>query len=373
MMPSNQIELFPWNTNFETGIPVIDEQHRNLFSLINKLANALVYDNQLQVSTIFDELADYARYHFSEEEHVWQQYFEHDSWCQLHKANHESFLPEILNLQSRTKESGWHEATEQILHFLIRWLLLHILHEDKKMGLVLSALSDGAIDLQQAKIAAEAKLIDEHGTLTDTILNMYFELSSHAIELIREKNRRIIAEKELKALNDKLQKLAVTDELSGLFNRRYFMMMTPETLLRAKVENSKLSFISLDLDNFKHLNDTLGHVKGDEAIVQFSRVLSSKFCRESDYIFRMGGDEFLVVVCGSEHKQVMEIAEQVRSAIESLTSNDAAEISAITTSIGVFTHIPEGYEDFMYFMERADQLLYQAKEQGRNRILSVEE
>ncbi|MFM2664931.1 bacteriohemerythrin [Vibrio mediterranei] len=370
-MSSNQIELFPWNSNFETGIASIDEQHKNLFSLINKLANALVYDNQLQVSTIFDELANYARYHFTEEELVWQQYFEQDSWSELHKGNHESFVPEIIRLQHRTKSVGWHEATEQILHFLIRWLLLHILNEDKKMGLVINALSKGALDLNQAKIEAEAALVGEHGTLTDTILNMYFELSSHAIELIREKNRRIVAEKELKALNDKLQQLAVTDELSGLFNRRYFMMMAQEALLRAKVENSYLSFISLDLDNFKHLNDTLGHARGDEAITHFSHVLASNFCRKNDFIFRMGGDEFLVVVCCAEHQQVIEIAEQVRSTLEQQCLIDTSNSSAITTSIGVFTHIPEEHEDFMYFMERADQQLYKAKKQGRNCVLSV--
>lgn len=371
-MPQNEIVVFPWNKNFETGIRTIDEQHKKLFLLVNKLANSLVHENRIEVAEVFDELADYATYHFSEEERIWSEYFQQqDGWMQVHSQTHYSFLPDILKIRENAEINHWQDTIEHVLQFLIRWLALHILDDDKKMSLVVQELKKADVNISEAKKLARKQMRGSVGILIDTVLSMYDELSSHAIELIREKHRRVIAEKELRALNKKLQQLAITDELSGLFNRRHFMSVIPEQIQQARIGQYPLSFISLDLDHFKSLNDSLGHVKGDEAIARVGEVLSSLFTRSGDFIFRMGGEEFLVVTCHSSRQDACNLAELIREYIAEITlSHQAKRLDhQLTCSIGVFSHTPQQQDDFLYFLGNADEALYQAKINGRNIVI----
>lgn len=371
-MPNSEIVVFPWNKNFETGIDNIDSQHKTLFQLVNKLANSLVHENRIEVAEVFDELANYATYHFIEEEQVWAEYFQHDSWMASHTATHESFLPDIEKIKLNAVTSSWQDTIENVLQFLIRWLALHILDDDKKMILVLRELNDD-IDLNEAKKRAKKQMRGSVGVLIDTVLTMYDELSSHAIELIREKHRRIIAEKELTALNQKLQQLASIDELSGLFNRRHFMSVIQAQIQAAKREQYPLSFISLDLDLFKSLNDSLGHLKGDEAIQSVGDTLSKLSKEHGGCAFRMGGEEFLVVTSNSHHQQSIDLAELIRHSVATITlsNQEKKQSHQLTCSIGVFCHTPQHDEDFLFFLSKVDGALYQAKNTGRNNVISA--
>lgn len=87
----DQLEVFPWNKNFETGIEIIDEQHQKLISLLNELAGALVRGDQLEINYFFDALAKYAEFHFQTEEAIWVEYFGDDSWLLSHQLNYSSF------------------------------------------------------------------------------------------------------------------------------------------------------------------------------------------------------------------------------------------------------------------------------------------
>lgn len=372
-MPNNEIMVFPWNKNFETGIQTIDEQHKNLFLLVNKLANSLVHENHIEVAEVFDELADYAQYHFSEEERIWGEYFQQDEWMKNHTEVHESFLPDIAKIKETASASTWQETIEHILQFLIRWLALHILDDDKKMCLALHELQNGAT-LTEAKKSTKQLMKGSVGVLIDTVLTMYEELSAHAIDLIREKHRRIIAEKKLLAMNQKLHHIAITDELSGLFNRRHFMTVIPEQIQHAKQNQYPLSFIAVDLDHFKTLNDSLGHLQGDEGITQVGKILSSIFNCPSDFVFRMGGEEFLIVVGDTIEHDASTLAEMIRSHIANITLFHPTENTHhhLTCSIGVFSHIPNLDEDFLFFLDKADKALYEAKGKGRNTVVCLE-
>lgn len=96
------LEVFPWNKNFETGIEIIDDQHKKLILLLNQLAATLARDDQLETNRVFDELADYANYHFETEEIIWLEYFGDDSWLTSHQLTHFSFLPKVVNSRNKT-------------------------------------------------------------------------------------------------------------------------------------------------------------------------------------------------------------------------------------------------------------------------------
>ena len=167
-------------------------------------------------------------------------------------------------------------------------------------------------------------------------------------------------------LMDLLQKQAATDELTGLPNRRAFID-TAENLFR-KSEN--ISLFILDIDHFKQVNDTWGHDIGDEvlkALASVGRVSS----RKMDIFARIGGEEFVAALPGTDLKQAMEIAEKLRNVIEHKSfefkwKDDNA--IPFTVSIGVAQRQP-GEHDVGVVLKRADEALYQAKEGGRNRVM----
>jgi len=367
------IEVFPWNKNFETGITVIDAQHKQLVALINKLANALVINSPTKVTQIFTELSDYASFHFEEEERIWNKYFEkEDTWSESHLLSHSSFLPNVLKIQTLHEENDWQEVTESILQFLIRWMAFHILDEDKQMSFVIKDMQNG-LSFEEAKLSADKKMRGSTRILIDTVLSMYDNLSSHAIELIRERNLRANVENELIAVNKKLENLCITDELTGLYNRRYYNELVEKELNRAIRSQCQLTFISIDLDHFKKLNDSLGHNKGDEALQATGQLISRICKRNSDFAFRMGGEEFLIVVTSSDKEDFTLLAEKIRSSIADIkVVHDSTQLCHdLTASLGIYSKVPVQLDTSSYFLEKADNALYQAKQQGRNQVVQA--
>lgn len=369
-MQSEKFVIFPWDISFETGIEVIDKQHQKLVSILNELANTLVNDKEAEMESVFANLVDYANYHFSTEERIWSKYF-NDDWLDNHCSTHASFLPKVLEIKSQLSVRPWHEVLEELIQYLLRWLALHMLDDDKRMSFVVHELENGN-NLSDAKKLAEQHMTNVTRNLIDSVLGMYDGLSSHAIELIREKKKRLIVENELRLANKKLEQLSVTDELSGLFNRRYFKELIPNEIQRALRSKSVISFIALDLDHFKSVNDQFGHSKGDEAIVLVSTVITKLCRRAGDFAFRMGGEEFLIVVTDSTKGKSLELAEKIRQEIEtiSITCDSVNTVHRLTTSIGVTSCVPSIGNTAEYYLEKADLALYKAKQSGRNRVAS---
>ena len=183
-----EFEIFPWNEKFNTGHERVDEQHRTLARLLNRLARTLIDQDYSVVSSAFDELAKYAHLHFMEEESVWLQYFdEDDPWFSTHQHNHDSFLPKVKELQLTNSDKPLHEIVEKIMQFLIRWLAFHIVAEDKRMALAIRFMESG-MTVDQAKILADAEMKDSLHVLIDVILNMYGGLCSRTLTMLRERS-----------------------------------------------------------------------------------------------------------------------------------------------------------------------------------------
>jgi diguanylate cyclase (GGDEF)-like protein/PAS domain S-box-containing protein len=173
--------------------------------------------------------------------------------------------------------------------------------------------------------------------------------------------RDITARKEAE---QRLTRLALHDSLTGLPNRPYFEERFAETLARCRRSGQPLALMIVDLDNFKPVNDTLGHEVGDQLLVAFTRQLKSAM-RESDLLARIGGDEFTLVVEGAkEREDVAAIAEKLLAALRD-PLDVAGHAIVVSASIGIA--LCRGSDSPSALMKRADQALYEAKRAGRAR------
>lgn len=168
------------------------------------------------------------------------------------------------------------------------------------------------------------------------------------------------------------EELAVTDELTRLFNRRQFNHLFPMELMRAEREKKIFALLIIDVDYFKPYNDNYGHQQGDSVLQQIASALKNSLRRPSDFAFRIGGEEFAVIVTADNIQQTYAIAEKLRLAVEQLKlAHDHNPASnCVTVSIGLKTH-DSGEDqpaetDLIYRL--ADDALYQAKENGRNQV-----
>lgn len=173
---------------------------------------------------------------------------------------------------------------------------------------------------------------------------------------------RVRYERELKALNERLEDLAVTDGLTGLKNHRAFREYLNKQFKVSLQRGQAISLVLLDVDKFKQLNDTFGHPAGDEVLKQVAQILQQN-SRENDFVARYGGEEFVIVLPGAGGEVASEVAERLRLAIE----HAAWQYRAVTASFGVSTFVP-GMSDVQILIDEADKALYQSKMEGRNRV-----
>lgn len=171
------------------------------------------------------------------------------------------------------------------------------------------------------------------------------------------------------ALELELHRDARTDSLTGLSNRRAMQELGPKEMKRAHRSGAPVSVIVCDLDHFKSVNDHYGHEVGDETLATVAKVLSSAL-RETDAIGRWGGEEFIVILAETDAPIAVEVAERMRKAIEETKFDHHP--GRLTISLGVATlravDTPPGAWDTL--LKEADQLLYRAKSEGRNRVVS---
>ncbi len=175
----------------------------------------------------------------------------------------------------------------------------------------------------------------------------------------------------------KIEELSITDQLTGLYNRHHFIQVIPAEIKRSVRDRTHLSFVMLDIDFFKQYNDNYGHQKGDDVLESISHALTSVLKREGDNIFRLGGEEFGILYTTDNYEHSLTIGEQICKSIEALRIEHAFSQAApvVTASLGMacidFSQSHNFTIDLDELYKIADQQLYKAKEEGRNRLLSI--
>lgn len=158
-----------------------------------------------------------------------------------------------------------------------------------------------------------------------------------------------------------------TDPLTGLFNRRAFERKIAEEYERAKRYNHAVSVLLLDIDNFKHINDTYGHHGGDMALVKISAILRER-TRRSDFPARYGGEEFVLILPETDQESALQVANKVHDEIGSQMFGTSTTPFALTVSIGLSSTTTKPYSDWRQMLEDADQAMYLAKNSGKDRV-----
>jgi len=169
--------------------------------------------------------------------------------------------------------------------------------------------------------------------------------------------------------HEHLQKIAALDPLTGCYNRRFGLTRLHEEFKRAVREKSPFGLLMFDIDHFKAVNDTYGHLTGDRVLIQIAS-LARQVLREGDIFTRYGGEEFIVLLPGASPSDTQEVAERIRRLIADSTIEDGQHALKITVSLG-FTAFPsDDVQEDIELIKHADEALYTAKEQGRNQVRS---
>ena len=179
-------------------------------------------------------------------------------------------------------------------------------------------------------------------------------------------------EEELLALNRKLEALSLQDGLTGVANRRLLDQTLKSEWFHAMRDHQPLSLIVLDIDHFKQYNDCYGHLMGDECLTRVAQALNKIPLRATDLFARFGGEEFVLLLPKANLESAVEIAEKCRSLVHDLAipHEKSGTRNVLTISVGVASITPAADSEPASLFAAADRMLYQAKECGRNRVVS---
>jgi diguanylate cyclase (GGDEF)-like protein len=188
---------------------------------------------------------------------------------------------------------------------------------------------------------------------------------------IRSEREALMLTKSLGEANATLSALATTDALTGLPNRRLFDERLAAEWQRALQQHSSLAVVLIDVDHFKKYNDRFGHPSGDECLRRVARAISAGK-RKADLAARVGGEEFGLLLSGTDAGGAAVLAESMRMAVEQLgLDHPLSDIGVVTISLGIAAGMPEDWGDQARLFAAADQALYEAKATGRNRICTT--
>ncbi len=361
------MESFEWSHHFVTDLPQVDDQHRQLVKLINRLGqllNAEVLTSDMD--TVLGELTAYSVYHFANEEAMMDQVGLDLHHVTQHKQFHADFLQQVTLLKGISGQQAGHN----LLKFLTYWLAYHILGTDQAMARQVKAIQSG----QTAQVAYQIEKVEKEGATEPLLhaLNGLFAQVSERNRQLQELNHTLeekVAQRtqSLTEANHLLEQMALVDVLTGLPNRRHAMAWLNRVWVQSEQTGAALACMMIDADGFKQINDQFGHDAGDEVLKQLARQLQQQV-RTDDVVCRLGGDEFLVICADTGLAGALKLAHKMQQTIAQLkvpVVGGGCWTGSI--SVGVAEKRPD-MQTVEALMKAADEGLYLAKRNGRNRV-----
>lgn len=253
---------------------------------------------------------------------------------------------------------------------------LNIAHFENKMEYVSKVINKLIVyEMEVAKYERKKFLslynstLFKIGSILFIVIISVLAISYYVFKSIQKDQSALeIAAKKLKIANKKLESASYVDSLTGLYNRRYFNMVYERELKRAKRAHSYITFMMLDIDYFKQYNDTYGHLEGDNALKSVAKVLQDALKRPSDFVFRLGGEEFGILLSDTDEENSATMAQTLCSLVkEKAIEHRSSKVSPfVTVSIGVACCVADEALSDEMLLSKADEMLYKAKESGRD-------
>ena len=365
------MSAFEWSEDFAVHIDSVDQQHKRLVVLINALGDKIASDalSFEEAKIMVSEAADYAKYHFSEEEKLMRMFAVDLRHVEEHYDSHTKFLAYASSMFMDLREENYVTTCRQLLDFLISWLGLHILTQDRSMALQIQAIEANATPADAfEKYDEEDKRREPLVKILLNLVNAMFD-RSHELQTLKDSLEVKVAERTeaLRKVNDYLKDLSFTDTLTGLPNRRQAMRYLARVWSEAQERDLALCCMMIDADHFKSVNDTYGHDAGDKLLCAVASCLRDAV-RGDDLVARLGGDEFLIVLPGTLLRDAFMLARRVHDNVNKLSvAFESGGEWKGSVSIGLAARHPS-MPNQNSLIKQADNALYQAKSAGKNCI-----
>ena len=230
---------------------------------------------------------------------------------------------------------------------------------EKEEGWYTSAVwQEDGVDKDKALIA-QALITPKGQVIT---VRLFRDEYVERVRIMQKVRENLLEKKELKNNLELYKNISRHDKLTSLYNQAAFREILQIEILNARNTGTSLSLLMMDIDNFKLVNDTHGHLAGDAVLAAFGKILQSHL-REGDIAARYGGEEFAILAISTSQNQVLRMAENLRQRI---ANYGFPSVSHLTASIGCTTYLPS--EDLKEFIQRADFALYDAKHNNKNNV-----
>ncbi len=371
------MKSFIWNSNFETGIAEIDEQHQELVKIINDYSHLLA-NNSATIENIdqtLKTLVSYTEYHFCEEEMLMHKIGLDPRHIKLHKGLHHGLVEEIKSMIPQNHSDNLFAKT-YILDLIIHWLAYHILGTDMNMARQMAAIQSGlsaeaAFELEErAKDKSTEPLLEALNGLFSQVSSRNKELQTLNNSLEEKVMRRT---EELIELNKELESLSLTDSLTEMPNRRHATQQLSLLWKESEATLKPIACLMIDIDFFKQINDTYGHDVGDIVLIELALTLKHSI-RNDDLACRLGGDEFIVLCPETDLQGALYLADIIAKRFSQLNieaNGNPIDIEP-SLSIGVAVKTSEMLNNEA-LLKVADEGTYKAKANGRNCIKTVQD
>lgn len=371
------MKSFIWNSNFETGIAEIDEQHQELVKIINDYSHLLA-NNSATIENIdqtLKTLVSYTEYHFCEEEMLMHKIGLDPRHIKLHKGLHHGLVEEIKSMIPQNHSDNLFAKT-YILDLIIHWLAYHILGTDMNMARQMAAIQSGlsaeaAFELEErAKDKSTEPLLEALNGLFSQVSSRNKELQTLNNSLEEKVIRRT---EELIELNKELESLSLTDSLTEMPNRRHATQQLSLLWKESEATLKPIACLMIDIDFFKQINDTYGHDVGDIVLIELALTLKHSI-RNDDLACRLGGDEFIVLCPETDLQGALYLADIIAKRFSQLNieaNGNPIDIEP-SLSVGVAVKTSEMLNNEA-LLKVADEGTYKAKANGRNCIKTVQD
>ncbi len=364
--------IFSWDVEFLTGLDAVDEQHKQLISMINSGVQLCISNTPIdltEIETLKQNLGEYTIFHFQTEQDLMKRYAIDDRHVKEHLQAHRDFLHTVTSFFSDTESLQKPDKLSSVMEYLIRWLAYHILYTDKRLANQIHAIDEG-LDPTEAFESESRKEESSSEPLLKALRALFFIVSEKNQSLERanaELEEKVKARtRELEEANIRLRDLSVKDELTGLPNRRYAFESLESMLHIRQRYGTPFSVMYINVDKFKTINDTLGHDTGDYVLKWVATFLRNGF-RSADQVCRLGGDEFLVICPESDEQATLAAARAVLERVHEENRVKAVPFWDVSISIGLSQVLGDG-ESVESLLKRADEAMYVSKQAGGCRV-----